>query len=138
MDPIMWDPFRYKLGGRLLDGSMREFSERYGVREDGRYLLARDLATYAIIKEVEAGRGSSHGGAYLSFEHCSAEALREAFGQGDRSAGTQWHRLDAHAGHHAPRSARDDLEPLRNKAWIRDLVSEIAPPAERLIPPDKE
>ena len=29
------------------------------------------------------------------------------------------------------------LEPLRNKAWIRDLVSEIAPPAERLIPPGK-
>ena len=25
------------------------------------------------------------------------------------------------------------LEPLRNKAWIRDLVSELAPPAERLI-----
>ena len=24
------------------------------------------------------------------------------------------------------------LEPLRNKGWIRDLVSELAPPAERL------
>lgn len=24
------------------------------------------------------------------------------------------------------------LEPLKNKAWIRDLVAEIAPPAERL------
>ena len=30
------------------------------------------------------------------------------------------------------------LEPLRNKPWIRDLVSEIAPPAERLRPPRKE
>ena len=29
------------------------------------------------------------------------------------------------------------LEPLRNKPWIRDLVSDIAPPAERLVPPDK-
>ncbi|HKA46463.1 MAG TPA: 2Fe-2S iron-sulfur cluster-binding protein [Burkholderiales bacterium] len=29
------------------------------------------------------------------------------------------------------------LEPLRNKAWIRDLVSDIAPPAERLLPPEK-
>src|SRR5207302_1193784 len=29
---------------------------------------------------VEAGRGSPHGGAYLSFEHCSADALRAAFG----------------------------------------------------------
>ena len=32
-------------------------------------MLTRDLATYAIIKEVEAGRGSPHGGAYLSFQH---------------------------------------------------------------------
>ncbi|HTP96582.1 MAG TPA: FAD-binding protein [Burkholderiales bacterium] len=80
MDPIMWDPFRYKLGGRLLDGSMQEFSERYGVKEDGQYRLPRDVATYAITREVEAGRGSPHGGAYLSFQHCSESKLREAFG----------------------------------------------------------
>src|SRR5499427_9262646 len=80
MDPIMWDPFRYKLGGRLLNGSKEEFTSRYGSDESGKYVLTRDLATYAIIKEVEAGRGSPHGGAYLSFEHCSAAALREAFG----------------------------------------------------------
>src|SRR5207302_1823835 len=43
-------------------------------------VLTRDLATYAIIKEVEAGRGSPHGGAYLSFEHCSESELRQAFG----------------------------------------------------------
>ena len=80
MDPIMWDPFRYKLGGRLLNGAKEEFTSKYGSDEDGKYVLARDLATYAIVKEVEAGRGSPHGGAYLSFEHCSAAALREAFG----------------------------------------------------------
>ena len=80
MDPIMWDPFRYKLGGRLLNGLGQEFTSRYGSNEDGAYVLTRDLATYAIIKEVEAGRGSPHGGAYLSFEHCSEAALREAFG----------------------------------------------------------
>jgi succinate dehydrogenase / fumarate reductase, flavoprotein subunit len=80
MDPIMWDPFRYKLGGRLLNGRGEEFTSRYGSDEDGRYVLTRDLATYAIIKEVEAGRGSPHGGAYLSFQHCSEVALREAFG----------------------------------------------------------
>jgi succinate dehydrogenase/fumarate reductase flavoprotein subunit len=80
MDPIMWDPFRYKLGGRLLNGRMEEFTSRYGSDEDGKYVLPRDLATYAIIKEVEAGRGSPHGGAYLSFEHCSTAALRAAFG----------------------------------------------------------
>jgi succinate dehydrogenase/fumarate reductase flavoprotein subunit len=76
----MWDPFRYKLGGRLLNGRMEEFTSRYGSDEDGKYVLTRDLATYAIIKEAEAGRGSPHGGAYLSFEHCSAAALRAAFG----------------------------------------------------------
>jgi succinate dehydrogenase/fumarate reductase flavoprotein subunit len=80
MDPIMWDPFRYKLGGRLLNGHKEEFTSRYGSDESGKYVLARDVATYAIIKEVEAGRGSPHGGAYLSFEHCAPEALRAAFG----------------------------------------------------------
>jgi succinate dehydrogenase/fumarate reductase flavoprotein subunit len=80
MDPIMWDPFRYKLGGRLLNSQKEEFTGRYGAPEDGKYVVTRDLATYAIIKEVEAGRGSPHGGAYLSFEHCAAEALRAAFG----------------------------------------------------------
>src|SRR3954471_6815979 len=75
MDPIMWDPFRYKLGGRLLNADMREF-----LPEGGRYTSARDLATYAILKEVEAGRGSPHGGAWLSFRHCSEAELRAAFG----------------------------------------------------------
>src|SRR6267142_545 len=80
MDPIMWDPFRYKLGGRLLNSEGEEFTARYGVSEGGRYVITRDVATYAIVKEVEAGRGSPHGGAYLSFEHCSEGALRAAFG----------------------------------------------------------
>jgi succinate dehydrogenase / fumarate reductase, flavoprotein subunit len=75
MDPIMWDPFRYKLGGRLLNSEMREF-----LPEEGRYVSARDVATAGILKEVAAGRGSPHGGAWLSFQHCSAAVLREAFG----------------------------------------------------------
>ncbi|MBI3514794.1 MAG: FAD-binding protein [Proteobacteria bacterium] len=80
MDPIMWDPFRYKLGGRLLNAAGEEFTEAYGVLEDGKYVVTRDLATYAITKEVEAGRGSPAGGAYLSFEHVDAATLRQAFG----------------------------------------------------------
>jgi succinate dehydrogenase / fumarate reductase flavoprotein subunit len=80
MDPIMWDPFRYKLGGRLLNSEGEDFTARYGVSEDGRYVITRDVATYAIVKEVEAGRGSPHGGAYLSFQHCSEAELRAAFG----------------------------------------------------------
>lgn len=80
MDPIMWDPFRYKLGGRLLNGLGEEFVERYGSSDSGRYVVTRDLATYAITKEVEAGRGSPSGGVWLSFRHIAAARLREAFG----------------------------------------------------------
>jgi succinate dehydrogenase/fumarate reductase flavoprotein subunit len=83
MDPIMWDPFRYKLGGKLLNRDMQEFEEVYATpdsRNDGRYMLTRDLATYAITKEVEAGRGSPAGGAYLSFQHVPAADIGNAFG----------------------------------------------------------
>jgi len=83
MDPIMWDPFRYKLGGKLLNADMREFEGDYATRDtrsDGRYVLTRDLATYAITKEVEAGRGTPAGGAYLSFQHVPADEIRRAFG----------------------------------------------------------
>lgn len=80
-DPIMWDPFRYKLGGRLLNGLGEEFVESYGhAAESGRYTVTRDAATYAIIKEVEAGRGTPAGGAYLSFKHVPEATLRAAFG----------------------------------------------------------
>ncbi|TFL15722.1 FAD-binding protein [Pusillimonas caeni] len=78
-DPIMWDPFRYKLGGRLLNGLGEEFVEKYGHSNEG-YTITRDAATYAILKEVEAGRGSPAGGAYLSFQHVPEETLRKAFG----------------------------------------------------------
>jgi succinate dehydrogenase/fumarate reductase flavoprotein subunit len=80
MDPIMWDPFRYKLGGRLLNGLGEEFVEHYGGTDSGRYVVTRDLATYAITKETAAGRGSPNGGAWLSFRHVPTDRLREAFG----------------------------------------------------------
>lgn len=80
MDPIMWDPFRYKLGGKLLNGNYDEFIDRYGGRDSGEYTATRDLATYAIMKEVESGRGTPHGGAYLDFRHLPEKELRDAFG----------------------------------------------------------
>jgi succinate dehydrogenase / fumarate reductase flavoprotein subunit len=80
MDPIMWDPFRYKLGGKLLNNRMEEFTQNYGVVENGKYTITRDAGSYAILKEVEAGRGSPHGGVYLSFQHVPEAKLREAFG----------------------------------------------------------
>ena len=80
MDPIMWDPFRYKLGGRLLDGAGEEFLARYGSDETNAYTTPRDIATHAIVSEVAAGRGSPHGGVFLSFEHLPAAGLQAAFG----------------------------------------------------------
>ena len=80
MDPIMWDPFRYKLGGKLLNGHFEEFVDRYGGADFGKYTATRDVASYAILKEVEAGRGSPHGGAYLDFRHITERELRAAFG----------------------------------------------------------
>jgi succinate dehydrogenase/fumarate reductase flavoprotein subunit len=80
MDPIMWDPFRYKLGGKLLNGQFEEFIDRYGSTDFGAYNATRDIAAYAILKEVEAGRGTPHDGAYLDFRHVEESDLRTAFG----------------------------------------------------------
>ena len=81
MDPIMWDPFRYKLGGRLVNSKGDEFVQNYGHAETSdKYTAPRDLASFAILQEVAAGRGSPAGGAYLSFEHIPAADLRAAFG----------------------------------------------------------
>jgi succinate dehydrogenase/fumarate reductase flavoprotein subunit len=80
MDPIMWDPFRYKLGGKLLNGEFQEFIDRYGSSDFGAYNATRDIAAYAILKESEAGRGTPHGGAYLDFRHIPDASLRAAFG----------------------------------------------------------
>ena len=80
MDPIMWDPFRYKLGGRLLNATGEEFVHRYGGEDEGRYVTTRDIISYAITKEADAGRGTPGGGVFLSFEHLGENELREAFG----------------------------------------------------------
>jgi succinate dehydrogenase/fumarate reductase flavoprotein subunit len=79
LDPIMWDPFRYKLGGRLLNGKGDEFLGESG-DASGAYTTPRDTATYKIFREVEEGRGSPHGGAYLDFRMVGADALKAGFG----------------------------------------------------------
>jgi succinate dehydrogenase/fumarate reductase flavoprotein subunit len=80
IDPIMWDPFRYKLGGRLLNGLHEEFMDKYNGEVAGKYTAARDQTTLAIFREVEAGRGTPHGGAYLDFRMVPEDKLQEAFG----------------------------------------------------------
>lgn len=79
LDPIMWDPFRYKLGGRLLNGKGENFLGETG-EGAGTYTSPRDSATYKIFKEVEEGRGSPHGGAYLDFRMVPADQLKAGFG----------------------------------------------------------
>lgn len=80
LDPIMWDPFRYKLGGRLLNGEGEEFVGNYaGVADEGTYTATRDVVSYAILKEVEAGRGTPNGGAWLDFRGIPEDEIRAAF-----------------------------------------------------------
>ena len=80
IDPTTWEPMRVKLGGRITNRDGVEFMNNYGRAEDATYNTTRDQLTYAIYKEVEAGRGSPHGGAYLSFEHLDEATIREAVG----------------------------------------------------------
>ena len=80
LDPIMWDPFRYQLGGRLLNGAGEEFVHRYAEKADeGRYTAPRDVLTLAILKEVAAGRGTPHGGAWLDFREVPFETIQAQF-----------------------------------------------------------
>jgi succinate dehydrogenase / fumarate reductase, flavoprotein subunit len=81
LDPILWYPFRYKLGGRLLNDDGEEFLHRYtpDVAENGGYITPRDVLSAAILAEVAAGRGSPSGGAWLDFREVDPEAIRDAF-----------------------------------------------------------
>src|SRR6516165_2483915 len=79
-DPTTWEPTRVKLGGRLLNGNHEEFLHNYGEAQGEGYSTTRDTLTYAIYKEVELGRGSPHGGVYLSFQHLDERALVAALG----------------------------------------------------------
>ena len=98
MDPIMWDPFRYKLGGRLLNRDMEEFTDRYGVPEDGKYVITRDRRH---LRHPEGGRGRPRLAAWRRLSQLPAlpggEAAR-GVRPGDRSAGGERHRPHQDAG----------------------------------------
>ena len=53
MDPIMWDPFRYKLGGRLLDGAGSEFLAVTAATRRRLY----DAARHRDLCDHQGGRG---------------------------------------------------------------------------------
>lgn len=80
LDPTTWEPTRVKLGGRLVNGLGEEFLSKYGDSGGEGYNTTRDLLTHAIYREVAAGRGSPHGGVYLSFQHIPGAELEKALG----------------------------------------------------------
>ena len=93
MDPIMWDPFRYKLGGRLLNGDGEEFPGDYGVRRGRQVRRPRATSrTYAIVKEVEAGRGSPARRRLSELPARAGSATARGLRPGDRPAGEERHR----------------------------------------------
>ena len=80
LDPTTWEPTRVKLGGRLINGKGEEFLSKYGDSDGDGYNTTRDLLTHAIYREVADGRGSPHGGVFLSFQHIPGEELTRALG----------------------------------------------------------
>src|SRR6202011_5414430 len=62
-------------GGRLKNSEGRRFMEDYD--PDRMELSSRDVVARSIYKEVEAGRGSEHGGAYLDITHRGADYIKK-------------------------------------------------------------
>jgi succinate dehydrogenase / fumarate reductase, flavoprotein subunit len=62
-------------GGRLKNSEGRRFMEDYD--SERMELSARDIVARAIYKEVQAGRGTEHGGAYLDITHRGADYIKK-------------------------------------------------------------
>jgi len=62
-------------GGRLKNSQGRRFMEDYD--SERMELSARDIVARAIYKEVQAGRGTEHGGAYLDITHRGADYIKK-------------------------------------------------------------
>ena len=92
MDPIMWDPFRYKLGGRLLNSEGEEFVHKYGhaevtrqIHRPGTSLPLRSCKSCGR-QRVARGRGLSQ------FSTYSRSGTSGGVWAGDRSIGDEWNR----------------------------------------------
>ena len=63
-------------GGYLLDGSKQRFMARYDPRAER---ATRDIVSRAMFSEMRAGRGTRHGGLYISMGHLGPDNVRRAF-----------------------------------------------------------
>ena len=62
-------------GGILRNASGERFMQRYDPKKMD--LSSRDVVSRSIYKEVQAGRGSPHGGAFLDISHRGAEFIKK-------------------------------------------------------------
>jgi succinate dehydrogenase / fumarate reductase, flavoprotein subunit len=62
-------------GGILRNSQGERFMERYDPKK--KELSSRDVVARAIYKEVQAGRGTPHGGAWLDITHLSGDAIKK-------------------------------------------------------------
>jgi fumarate reductase flavoprotein subunit len=63
-------------GGHLLNGARERFMESYDARGER---ATRDVVSRAIFAEMRAGRGTPHGGVYLSMGHLGRDKVRAQF-----------------------------------------------------------
>ena len=98
MDPIMWDPFRYKLGGRLLNSEGEEFTARYGVSEDG---TLRHHPRRRHLRHRQGGGGRTRLAARRRISELPAllgDRAARGVRPGDRPARQEQHRSHQDAG----------------------------------------